>query len=227
MRNVLRRAGWVMISLGAFTLYFLVYQLIGTNAITSKAQDELRRELTEQWSATGKQPGARTIKAEPAPRAGRAFAYMRIPKIDLEAAVVQGHERPGMSQEDIDRFQRLDLKKGPTHIGTTKLPGSPGTFAVAGHRTTYGAPFNALDKLKRGDEIRVSTALATYTYKITSTRIVVPTQVEVLRDVKGKDGKLKAQIVLSTCHPKYSARQRLIVFGELSSTTPNNGTVSA
>jgi sortase A len=227
MRNVLRRLGWVMISLGAFTLYFLVYQLIGTNAITSQAQDELRKELTEQWSATARQPAAKQIKSEPTPRAGKAFAFMKIPKIDLEVAVVQGHERPGMAQSEIDKFQRADLKKGPAHIGTTKLPGAAGTFAIAGHRTTYGAPFNALDRLRRGDEIRISTPIATYVYKVTNTKIVVPTQVEVLRDVKGKDGKLKSQIVLSTCHPKYSARQRLIIFGELASTTPSNGTVSA
>jgi sortase A len=141
--------------------------------------------------------------------------------------VVQGHEREGMTQEEIDRFQRADLKKGPTHIGTTKLPGQSGTFAIAGHRTTYGAPFNELDKLRKGDEIRVSTPIATYTYKVSSTKIVLPTQVEVLRDVKGKNGKLKQQIVLSTCHPKFSARQRLIIFGELASTTPSNGTVDA
>jgi sortase A len=226
MRNVLRRAGWVMISLGAFTLYFLVYQLIGTNAITSQAQDELRKELTEQWSATGKQPATRQIKAEPVPRPGKAFAFIRIPRIGLEAAVVQGHEREGLTQDEIDRFQRADLKKGPTHIGTTKLPGARGTFAIAGHRTTYGAPFNALDKLRKGDEIRVSTPIATYVYKVMNTKIVLPTQVEVLRDVMGKDGRPKAQIVLSTCNPKYSARQRLVIFGELVSTTPSNGTVS-
>jgi sortase A len=227
MRNAMRRAGWVMISLGVFTLYFLVYQLVGTNAITSKAQDELRRELTEQYSAAGKQPGATALKAEPTPKPGEGFAMINIPKIDLEWAIVQGHEREGMTQAEIERFQRADLKKGPAHIGTTKLPGVPGTFAVAGHRTTHGAPFNRLDKLGEGDEIRVSTPLATYTYKVTDKRIVLPTAVEVLRDVKGKDGKLKTQIVLSTCNPKFSARERLIIFGELVSAKPNNGTVSA
>jgi sortase A len=227
MRNILKRVGWTMISLGAFTLYFLVYQLVGTNAITSRAQDELTKELTEQWSATGKQQGGRQIKSEPKPTPGKAFAVIEIPRIDVDWAVVHGHEREGLDPERLERLEKADLRKGPTHIATTKLPGAAGTFAIAGHRTTYGSPFNRLDELNTGDEIRIRTAIATYTYKVTGHKIVFPTQVEVLRDVKGPDGKLKAQIVLSTCHPKLSAARRLIVFAELASTKPVSGTVAA
>jgi sortase A len=113
---------------------------------------------------------------------------------------------------------RDDLRKGPGHIVTSKMPGEAGTFAVSGHRTTYGAPFYNLDRLRKGDEIVIQTKHATYTYKVTSFKIVLPTQVSVLNDVRGKDGKLIPQIVLTTCNPKLSARQRLIIFGTLSST---------
>ena len=225
MRNILKRVGWAMISLGAFTLYFLVYQLIGTNAITARAQDELAKELTEQWSATARQQGGKQIKAEPTPTPGKAFAVIEIPSIDLEWHVIHGHERQGLDFERLEQLEKADLRKGPTHIATTKLPGVAGTFAIAGHRTTYGAPFNRLDELRKGDEILVRTLTATYVYKMTEVRIVLPTQVEVLNDVKGPNGKLKSQIVLTTCHPKLSAKQRLIIFGELASAKPSKGTI--
>jgi sortase A len=227
MRNILKRVGWAMISLGAFTLYFLVYQLVGTNAITARAQDELAKELTQQWSAAGRQQTGRQIKTEPTPTPGKPFAVIEIPRLELEKYVIHGHEREGLDLERLEKLEKADLRLGPTHIATTKLPGAAGTFAIAGHRTTYGAPFSRLNELAKGDEIRVRTSIATYTYKVTGIKIVKPTQVEVLRDVKGANGKVKSQIVLTTCHPKFTARERLIVFGELSSTKPSTGTVAA
>ncbi|HKF00075.1 MAG TPA: class E sortase [Actinomycetes bacterium] len=215
MRRFLRSLGWTMISLGAFTLYFLVYQLIGTNAVTDKAQTNLRNELTSQWSAAGRgQAGQRAARGPLRLVDGKAFAIIQIRKIKLDKAVVQGSGRN-------------DLRKGPGHIVTTKLPGQPGTFAIACHRTTYGAPCYNLDRLERGDQILITTRDATYEYRVTRTRIVVPTDVTVLKDVRGPDGQLKATIVMSTCHPRFSARQRLIVFGDLVATRPAPGAVSA
>jgi sortase A len=112
------------------------------------------------------------------------------PRINLDQVVVEGTGRD-------------DLRKGPGHISSTVMPGEPGTFAVSGHRVTYGGPFFNLDKLEPGDQIVIET-----------------TEVSVLDDVRGPDGSLEATIVLTTCNPRGSARQRMIIFGKLASTRP-------
>ena len=101
------------------------------------------------------------------------------------------------------------LEYGPGYILGTSLPGSGGNFAIAGHRTTYGAPFGNLDKTEVGDTILFQTNTNQYEYVITEVKIVSPDDTYVLGNF-GDD-----RITLSTCHPKFSARQRLIVVGEL------------
>ncbi len=100
------------------------------------------------------------------------------------------------------------------HYPQTSLPGGPGNFAVAGHRTTYGAPFFNLDQLVAGDEIRVTDrGGARYTYRVTELRVVPPSESSVL----GPDplGNGRPLLTLTTCHPRFSNAQRLIVFAEL------------
>ena len=101
------------------------------------------------------------------------------------------------------------LEYGPGYILGTSLPGSGGNFAIAGHRTTYGAPFGNLDKTEVGDSILFQTNTNQYEYVITEVKIVSPEDTYVLGNF-GDD-----RITLSTCHPKFSARQRLVVVGEL------------
>ena len=102
-----------------------------------------------------------------------------------------------------------DLKKGPGHYPESPLPGQEGNAAIAGHRTTYGAPFNRIDELEPGDEITVQTVQGEFTYVVKEQQIVSPDQVEVLED-KGDN-----RLTLTACHPKYSARQRIVVVAEL------------
>jgi sortase A len=218
VRRLLRGTGWTFIGMGSFVLYFLVYQLVGTNAVTSRGQDDLRNELQREWTA----PAAATPrKADPkkaVPKrvaAGKALAVIDIPKIDLNDKVV------------VEGVGRDELRKGPGHVPSTVLPGQPGTFGVSGHRTTYGAPFYRLNELAKGDTITVVTREAIYTYSVTRTAIVRPTDTQVLDNVIGADDKPKATITLTTCHPRYSARQRLIVFGDLRFTSANTGKVAA
>jgi LPXTG-site transpeptidase (sortase) family protein len=208
VRRILRGFGWTMISLGAFTLYFLVYQLVGTNAVTGQAQAALGDELAKEWAAPAS-PNAgqgKLVKEKPVAE-GKAFAKIKVPDIHVSQVLIEGTGRD-------------DLRKGPGRISSGKMPGEPGTFAVSGHRTTYGAPFFNLDKLDTGDQIIIETRHATYVYKVTRKRIVAPTEVSVLDDVRGPNGKLKPTIVLTTCHPKFSARQRMIIFGDLVSAKP-------
>jgi sortase A len=104
---------------------------------------------------------------------------------------------------------RATLKKGPGHMPWTPLPGQPGNAVLSGHRTTYGAPFFHLEALEPGDEIIIETALGTSVYEVRKVFIVAPTDVWVTEPMPG------AWLTLTTCNPKYSARERLIIQAEL------------
>lgn len=123
------------------------------------------------------------------------IARISIPKIHLKRAVVNGTDTAA-------------LRKGPGLIESTEMPGLGGTTAIAGHRTTYGAPFHSIDKLKKGDKIVVGTPYGDFVYEVERHRIVKPTDTWVL-DRIGRE-----RLVLSACHPLYSAAQRIIVFGK-------------
>ena len=216
VRRLLRGTGWTFIGMGSFVLYFLVYQLVGTNAVTSRGQSDLRSELQREWAAAPVAPKSNPKQVVPKRVArGKALAVLDIPKIQLDNKVV------------VEGVGRDELRKGPGHVPSTVLPGQDGTFGVSGHRTTYGAPFYRLNELAKGDTITVVTRESIYTYTVTRTAIVRPTDTQVLDNVVGTDGKPKATITLTTCHPRYSARQRLIVFGDLSFTSVNTGKVAA
>jgi sortase A len=218
VRRFLRRAGWTCIGTGAFILYFLVYQLGGTGAAAGRTQADLRHNLERQWATQADDPvmaskGTKPPRPQRVPR-GRALAIIQLPAIDVERVVVEG-------------VAREDLRKGPGHVPSTVLPGGPGNFAVSGHRTTYGAPFYRLDELRKGDRILIVTKGWLFAYTVTRTQIVLPTDTWVLDNVPGPGGKLKPTITLTTCHPRYSARQRLIVFGDLTSTVPKRSAAAA
>ncbi|HEX2025822.1 MAG TPA: class E sortase, partial [Actinomycetota bacterium] len=116
--------------------------------------------------------------------------------IDLDVVVVEG--------TDV-----IDLKAGPGHYAGTDDPWDrEGRVGIAGHRTTYGAPFWDLDKVRPGDPITMVTELGTYTYEVTTSREVLPTASKVLRPTP------KPTLVLTTCAPRFSAARRLIVFAE-------------
>jgi len=108
-----------------------------------------------------------------------------------------------------------DLRKGPGHYPETPLPGERGTVGIAGHRTTYGAPFRTIDKLRRGDAIVVDMTYGRFVYRVEKTRIVEPTEVSVKRRVDHE------RLILSACHPLYSAAQRIVVFARLRERGPS------
>lgn len=131
---------------------------------------------------------------------GKPFGRLEIPSIDADYIVIQGTDEG-------------DLQKGPGHYPTTALPGQGRTIGIAGHRTTYGAPFNRIDEIEVGDEIEVEMPYATFTYEVSKTDIVDPSDVEIVDDVGHE------LLVLTACHPLYSAAQRYAVFAELSDIT--------
>ena len=124
---------------------------------------------------------------------GQAIGRIKIPHIHASYVMVEGTDA-------------APLRKGPGHYPATPFPGMPGTVGVAGHRTTYLAPFNKLDKLNKGDEVRIEMPYATVTYRVERTQIVKPTALWVTRRV-GYD-----RLVMTACHPKYSAAKRIVVF---------------
>ena len=134
-------------------------------------------------------------------RTGDALGTISIPRIGVGYTVVQGTDE-------------LSLEKGPGHYPDTAMPGLGRTVAVAGHRTTYLAPFRRLDQLRPGDRIMVRMPYGRFTYRVQRTQIVSPRALWVTDDV-GYD-----RLVLSACHPLYSAAQRIIVFARLRSVTP-------
>jgi sortase A len=110
--------------------------------------------------------------------------------------------------------QAGDLSRGPGHYDGTALPGQTGTFGVAGHRTTYAAPFRKLDELRKGDRIIARMPYGRFTYRVQRTQIVSPQTTSVLRPVAGQ------RIVLTACHPLYSAAKRIVVTATLAQATP-------
>jgi sortase A len=134
---------------------------------------------------------------------GDPLGRIRIRKIGVSFVVVAGTDT-------------ASLRLGPGHYPGTPLPGARGTVAIAGHRTTYGAWFRRLNQLDPGDRIEVSMPYGRFTYSVQRRKIVPPTATWVTHRV-GYD-----RLVLSACHPLYSAAKRIIVFAKLVRTKPRN-----
>ena len=123
-------------------------------------------------------------------------------------------DRIGLSSVIVEGTDAGDLRSGPGHYPGTPLPGQRGTVGIAGHRTTYGAPFRKIDKLRPRDEIVVVMPYGRFTYRVERTRIVPPTAVWVTQRVSYD------RLILSACHPLYSAAKRIVVFAKLVKATP-------
>jgi sortase A len=174
-----------------------------------QAQRGLRRELRASDLAAPAQVaasrrdavGAIAAAARRAARVrrdGQALGDLRIPRMGLDVVALTS-ARPG------------DLQRGPGLIAPTSVPGRGRTTALAGHRTTYGAPFRHIDALRRGDPIVLSTPYATFRYVVQTRRVVDPSDVAVLAN-HGRD-----RLVLSACHPLFSAARRMVVIARLTS----------
>ncbi len=190
--------GRILIILGLLVLGFVAFELLGTNVAEARNQSALRDELTvppPPVDLAVSQPVA-AQPAPPPPPLGSAVAQIRIPRIGLDKAVVEG-------------VDLSDLRRGPGHYSGTPLPGQPGNASIAGHRTTYGAPFFRLDEMKPGDPILVSTVQGAFRYEVSKVFVVKPNQVDVLNPTQGD------QLTLTTCNPRFSAAERLVVTADL------------
>jgi sortase A len=129
-------------------------------------------------------------------RTGEAIGRILIEDIDVDAVVVQGTDTE-------------TLRKGPGHYPETAFPGQGRTIGIAGHRTTYLAPFRRINEVEDGDPVVLEMPYGTFTYEVEKHEIVDPSQVEIVRDVGYE------RLVLTACHPLYSAAQRWAVFARL------------
>lgn len=212
-----RGLGWSLIAIGSVILLYLGYLLFWTGVETSRAQ----AELLESWQleigpVEQPQPDNPSVTDDgdrppttAAPEPGDAVAALWF-------------ERPGSDERPANENTLFvvegvgveDLKRGPGHYPGTAAPGQPGNFAVAGHRTTYGAPFYYLDKLQVGDEVHVVDRGGNeWVYVVERTEVVQPSDTWVIGDDPLGNGR--PTLTLTTCTPRFSAAQRLIVFAQL------------
>lgn len=210
VRRALEYAGRLLVAGGVLLLLFTAYQLWGTGIITSQAQARLRSELVHELppgvqaredralrqagltrdGVTDKIP--RVAPRVPTPSAGSVVGTIDIPSIHLDMAIIQG-------------VAATDLSQGPGHYPDTPLPGEAGNAAIAGHRTTYLHPFYSLTAVANGDPILITTPQGIFTYTAVSVRPVVPTDLTVIAPTT------RASLTLTTCNPRYSAAQRLVL----------------
>jgi len=206
--------GEVMITVGVLLLAFVAWQLWWTDVEGNRAQATIVEHL--DWAPLPT-PGAVVPTPEPRrdapppmaePAHEETFATMFVPRWGAE------YQRP--VSQGIDRGGVLD-PLGIGHYPGTAMPGGVGNFAVSGHRTTYGKPFNRIAELVTGDPVVVRTADAWFVYRVTSTEIVRPRDVQVIAPVPGDPAAVPTErlITLTTCHPMFSARERFIVHGVL------------
>jgi sortase A len=191
------RAGRILRALGMLCLVaalvvagYLGWLLWGTGLGTAREQ----RHLREQIDKVIAHPRPLDPRTPAVPREGAPVGILQIPKLHLDIVVVNG-------------TSTADLKKGPGHYMDTAYPwDDTGRVAIAGHRTTYLHPFWSLDKLRRGDLIRLVTEYGTFDYHVTGSRVILPSGTWVLRQTE------EPSLVLTTCTPPFSASHRLVVF---------------
>jgi len=227
--------GRILILVGLLLLGFVAYQLWGTGIEHARAQSDLEQQFDDQLAATAVPTTApatttsvatatssgpvTTVAPTPPPATaaprpdfadGDAVARLEIPRMGLDEIVVAG-------------VGTDDLKKGPGHYTQTPLPGEPGNAAIAGHRTTYGAPFLDIDDLQPGDEVVATTYAGRFVYTVTGTVVVPPSEISVLDDTPDD------RITLTSCDPKYSATNRIIVTAvfDAAASSPIAGTAPA
>lgn len=195
-RAVLRFVAAVLITSGVLLLADAGLTLLWREPVSSVLATLQQSKLEDALAS----PPQRVIDRKPL--RGDAIGEIRMPTLGKRYFLIEGTDA-------------ANLRKGPGHYRDTPLPGQRGTTAIAGHRTTYLAPFRNIDKLKRGDEVIVDMPYGRFAYRVEKTRIVDPSNTGVKRKV-GYD-----RLIMTACHPLYSAAQRIVVFARLVKREPS------
>lgn len=210
-RGFVRGLGELLLTAGLVVLLFVAYLLWGTSSYTSRSQASLHDDLRRAWAGATPASPARGVSVKPIP-VGAGFAVIRIPRLgpDYAKVVVEG-------------VALADLKRGPGHYPGTALPGQVGNAVISGHRTTYGAPFNRLDELRVGDAVVLETQDRWFVYRMSDREIVAPDAISEINPAPHQAAgapPTQRLLTLTTCHPKYSAAQRLIVHATFTRAVP-------
>jgi sortase A len=228
--RALAAIGRSMITIGVLLLLFVAYQLWGTGIRTAQAQNDLEDRFAERLesynSAVVTTSSTTSTTLDPAVTTTSRLPATTAPPLPPELLPAQGEVAGrivmptiGVDWWFVEGVSVADLKKGPGHYPESPFPGQAGNAAIAGHRTTYGAPFGDVDQLQPGDEIQIATLQGEFTYLVRETIIVNPSDVHVLNEDFwdfDRDGSPEPNVLtLTACHPKYSARQRIIIGAEL------------
>jgi sortase A len=220
--GLLRALPFVLLTIGALLLLEGALTVLWKEPISalltaqgeSALEDDLERKEQEAAAEAARNrkqmaryQARRAVELNRTAGTSEALGRLRIPKIGLNKVVVQGTD------------EAVSLKKGPGHYTETPLPGRTGnwTVGIAGHRTTYGAPFRRINELKKGNKIVFAVPYGRFTYEVEKTKIVDAGYTQAFVP-QGKD-----KIVLTACHPLYSAAQRILVYGRLKTTEPAGG----
>lgn len=231
--RVLGGVGRVMIAAGVLILLFVVYQLWGTGLRTAAAQNQLREDFRAQQEQVAQTASTLPALDETTPTVDRDAPPPTTAPPTVAGAIEPVKPGEGLGSIRIDKigvdFQIVEgvdliyLNDGPGHFPGTPFPGQAGNAALAGHRTTWAAPFNRIDELVPGDTITVETLQGMFTYEVLPQpganesepighSIITPTQTEILD--QPADPSVNT-LTLMACHPKFSAAQRIVVVGTL------------
>ncbi|GLY22645.1 hypothetical protein Misp04_23770 [Micromonospora sp. NBRC 101691] len=207
LRTGVRVSGELLITFGLVVLLFAGYEVWGKSAIVGAHQSDLSQQLEQAWGPQGDPtvapsatPGPRTTPSPPVN--GKPIAGLYIPSLDKNWVVVEG-------------VTQKDIRYAPGHYPASAMPGELGNFSVAGHRNR--ATFWRLDELDEGAAIVVETRERWYVYRVSQSRIVKPSQVEVVAPVPGRPGAKPTErmLTLTTCNPKFDNYERLIIHAKM------------
>jgi sortase A len=213
--------GELLVTAGVLVFLFLGWQLWLNDVIVGEQQNADAATLGQTWSAevppVREKPVAPIDYGDPvvavAPAEAAKFAIMYIPRFGAKYA--------RSVAEGVSTVRVLD-KNGVGHYPGTQMPGEVGNFAVAAHRTTYGAPFGSIATLRVGDRIYVQTKQGFYTYVYRNTEYVYPNGVGVKKPIpqssKPADGD--RFLTMTSCNPKLSAAERIVAYSVLESWQP-------
>ena len=204
VRGIAGLLGELLITIGVILVLFVGWQLFWTDVVSDADAGQVVTTIEQDPT------GPEWVQPKHA-KLGDAFAIVRIPRFG-----------PTFARPLYEGTTRDVLMRGIGHYTDTGLPGAVGNFAMAGHRTTYGKPFNQIDKLVDGDVVLVETKDTYFVYRVTGHQIVPPTQVSVLLPVPDEpDAKpTVAMLTMTSCHPEFSARERYVVHAELDASYP-------
>lgn len=208
--------GELLITIGLILILFVVWQLWWTNIDANRSQDDAKSNLSQQFaSAASSDPTDPTATEPPAPthpELGQAYGIVYIPRFS------DTYSRPIAEGTTTDVLDTLGLG----HYVDTAMPGEVGNFSLAGHRQTNGAVLDQVEEIQNGDHIYVETADGFYTYTVYQTKIVLPTEVDVIApnpdDPTAKP--TERLMTLTTCHPRYGSTQRYIVHAKMEKWQP-------